>query len=55
MIKTAKKGYKVIELSGPLKKRNWGKSKALTPLSIVRLSRSFISILFKEGRQLRRK
>jgi len=55
MIKAAKEGYKVIELSAPLKKRNWGKSKALTPLSMIRLSRSFISILFKEGRGLRRR
>ena len=45
MIKTLKCGCELVELTVPLKKRNFGKSKALTFLSLMKISRDLIYIL----------
>ncbi len=48
MIKAMKKDCRVVELTVPLSKRNWGKSKALTLVSIMRMSKDLFMILFSK-------
>lgn len=49
MIKAVRKGCRVVELTVPLSKRNWGKSKALTLSSLGRMLKdSFIILLSKK-------
>jgi len=54
IIWAVRRGYQVVELSTPLEKRKWGRSKALTLASIIKMLRSFTYFLFNEHKELRK-
>ena len=49
LIKAVKRGYKVVELPAPLKKRGWGKSKAFSFLSIAQMIRDIYCIFSEQN------